>query len=113
MKVNKKIVDEGLKEQDLVPQTVCGVCQATLEEFADFDRDLDIRFLRCPECGIVTYNKVVTQEYLDHMYSNYDEAYDWYNSGAEESVTFAGPERIAEHIFKYIKNDLTRKKEYK
>ena len=111
MKVNKKIVDEGLKQGDLVPQTVCGVCGGKLEEFEDFDRDLEIRFSRCPVCGVVTYNKVATQEYLYHMYSNYNDAYD--NPGENESVTFAQPDRIARHIFKYIKKYLAKKTEFK
>ncbi len=113
MRVNKQLVGDELKEKDLVSHTFCGVCNGKLVEFADYDEDLKIKFSRCQGCGAVSYNRIASQEFLDHMYNNYDEAYDWYNPDQGESVTFAEPLRMAKHILKYIKDKSPRIDFYK
>jgi 2-polyprenyl-3-methyl-5-hydroxy-6-metoxy-1,4-benzoquinol methylase len=103
--VNKAQISD-FRESDLVEHYVCGICGGKLSELDDYIPEMRVRFASCPRCGAFTYNRIACQAYMDRMYSNYDDAYDWYNVGETDAVTFSEPLRMAKHIYRYIHKEI-------
>ena len=114
LEVNKRLLGD-ISDKYLESHVECGCCGAgtLVDARLEYIPELNIRFVKCPKCDAVSYNRIATQEYLDKMYTNYKDAYNWYNNDQNEAVTFSEPDRMAKHIYKAIEDELLPKDEIK
>lgn len=99
IKGHTKVLAYNIEESDLIKNEKCGFCEST--EFISLQQYFqkpDIHFVKCKNCGAVTYDKQFSQAALDKMYSNYE----YHSEDEVQSVTFYGSERFAKHISKYV-----------
>lgn len=97
-----------IEESVLVKNVKCGFCGST--EFItlqQYSKKPDIHFVKCRNCGAITYDRQFSQDALDKINFNYQ----YHSEDAAQSVTFYGAERFAKHINKYI--DFTDKRTVK
>lgn len=91
-----------LKEHSLINVSRCGVCGCeNMEKIGVYKNSPRIHFVKCINCGAVTYDKVLKQSVIDEIYDD-NQYYD--DTDEAVNITFYGADRFGKHLLKILKN---------
>ena len=91
-----------LKENSLESVSACGVCGCeNLKQIGIYKNSPKIHFVKCANCGAVTYDKVLKQSAIDEIYDD-----DQYYNDVDDAgnITFYGTQRFGKHLLRALKD---------
>ena len=96
MKKNNRDKKKSFCEEDFVPVEKCRFCGGTTKELGIYLKSPLIHHTKCMTCEAVSYDKILKQEKIPVLYSEYA-----YSSESDSKVTFSNIDRFAKHLLKY------------
>lgn len=104
---HNNIKASDVKDENLVDVETCGICGAKdFKKLIVYSKSPQIHFVKCGNCGAVTYDKILNQEAIDNLYNSDAQYYkDDESKESGGNITFYGSKRFAKHLLKKFKTN--------
>ena len=96
MRENNTSKKKNFCEDDFIPVEKCRFCGGITKKLGIYQKSPLIYHTKCMTCEAVSYDKILKQEKISALYSDYA-----YFSEFDSKVTFSNINRFANHLFKY------------